>query len=812
MFTSIHNHTMYSNLKLLDSINRVPDLVNKAIEYGFNGIAITDHEVLSSHIDALEYGDKIQKDHPEFKIILGNEIYLIHESEYKQPDVRFWHFILLAKDLVGYMQIRQLSSMAWDRMYVSKGQKRTPTFYEDFEKVLGNNKGHIIFSTACLGGYLNECFKQHDKTNLINFLNWLVKTAGEGNFFIEIQDSDSAEQQAFNHFAIKLSKQTNIPFVISQDAHYLNKEDLPIERVFLNSRQESDREVDDFYKYTYVKPETEIKQILSYLDPADVQKGIDNTQLIYNQIQTFDLRKDTVIPQRKLPDFKLQHYLKDWYETEDNIRFFATESPYEQDKFLMYLIEQGVLNKKHLKLTKIEADRINLELGVLRCLTERISQPISSYLNLVQEIVSLAWQVSLVGVSRGSAASFYINYLIGITQLSPLDYNIPYWRFLNTASVPVLTEEEIKAGKKLAIGPYMPDIDMDYDSTKASQIMDIMREHYGADRVLNTLTYKKESLKSAIITACRGLGILPEEAHVLSGMIPTSRGHVYSLDECENGNEEKGYDAHPEVITKIKSYPNLYETIKKIENLISGAGVHASAVYFYKTSYLDCCSLMRAPNGTRITGFDYRAVDACSGLKMDFLYTDCQTKLTKTLQLLLQFKQIEWQGTLRATYDKYLHPDVLSYTNPSMWQKMSEGKISNLFQFDSVQGAVCIKRTRPENVAQLSAANAVMRLMSDGSSETPLDRYVRFRNDPQEWEKEMNEWKLTEKEKNILRKYLEHKFGCSVEQEDVMLLVQDPEISHFTLAEANKFRKCISKKKVAEIEKYRQLFFTKNCD
>ena len=810
MYCSLHNHTMYSNLKLLDSINRIPDMVNKAIEYGFNGLAITDHEILSGHVEALEYADKIKKDHPEFKVILGNEIYLIKEKEYKQPETKFWHFLLIAKDLTGYMQIRKLSSKAWDRMYVSKGQKRTPTFYEDFDAIIGEDKGHIIMSTACLGSYLNDCFIRHDLEEIKFYINWMVHTAGKENTFLEIQDSDSIEQQNYNKFILKLGKQLNLKVIVTQDAHYLNKEDLQIEKTFLNSKQEGDREVDAFYKYTYMKSESEIKQILSYLPVEDVQQAIDNTQLIYQMIQSYDIRKDTIIPQRKLPPFQLKHLLKEWYEQEENIKAFA-ESSWDQDRFLLHLIEQGIEEKKF-KVTKLEADRINIEFGVLKYITERVHQPMSAYLNLVQEIINLMWEVSFIGAARGSAPSFLINYLIGIVQFNPIPYNIPYWRFMNTASIPTLTPEEIKAGKKLSIAATMPDIDIDISPTKANEVMDIMRQHYGEDNILNTLTYKKESLKAALNSCGRGLGLLPEETHYLSSLVPTSRGHVYSLQECEEGDEEKGFEAHPEVIQAIQKYPGLYEAVKKIEGLISGSGIHASAVYFFPAGYINCCSMMRAPNGTRITGFDYRAVDACSGLKMDFLYTDCQTKLMKTMDLLLKYNQIEWQGSLRATYNKYLHPDVLDYNNPEMWKRMQEGQISNLFQFDSLQGAICIKRTRPENVKQLGAANAVMRLMSSDGGETPLDRYVRFRNDISEWYKEMDEYGLTKHEQSLLEKYLLPKFGNSVEQEDMMQIVQDPEISNFTLGESNKFRKVVSKKKLKEIEKYKKLFFEKNKD
>ncbi len=155
-FYSIHNHDYGSNIKLLDSISRPKDLVNKAIELGFNGLAITNHEVLSTHVDYLEIRDKLKKDNIDFQIIFGNEIYLMTEQEFENP-VKFWHFILLAKDEIGYKQIRELSSRAWNRMKISSKQKRTPTFYSDFDEVVGNDKGHLIASSACLGNFLVHC-------------------------------------------------------------------------------------------------------------------------------------------------------------------------------------------------------------------------------------------------------------------------------------------------------------------------------------------------------------------------------------------------------------------------------------------------------------------------------------------------------------------------------------------------------------------------------------------------------------------------------------------------------------------------------
>lgn len=799
MYCSVHNHTQYSNLKLRDSINRIEHLVDKAIEYGFNGLAITDHEVISGHIEALEIQDKIKKTNPDFKVILGNEIYLIKQEDYKN-NPRYWHFILLACDEIGHRQIRELSSRAWERSYMERGQRRCPTFYEDFKEVVGENKGHLIGSTACLGGFLDAKILAHD-VEAVNFLmNWGIETFGKDHFFLEMQDADTEDQRRVNEVILSLSEQSGVNYIITQDAHYLNKEDLTLFGNFLNSKEEKDREVEAFYKYTYMKPEEEIKQILSFMSSADVQKGIDNTQLIYNLIQDYDIRRDTIVPERQLSNFELQHSLREWYEKYPSIKFYS-ESEYNQDRFLLYLIEKGI-EDKHFKITDLEAARIDIELETLKYISDMIGQRLSSYLNLIQEILDIIWQVSFVGVSRGSAASFLINYLIGITQFNPIPYNIPYWRFLN--------KESVTEGMTAADG--LPDIDCDFSPEQQSKIMDLMREKYGNDKVLNTLTYHKESLKSAIQTACRGLNINIDESRAISSLVPVSRGHVYTLQECEEGDEEKGYDPAPQLIQALREKAGLYETVEKIENLISAPGIHASAVYFSQKPYVNYCSCMRATNGTMVTGFDYHGVNAVGLLKLDFLYTDCQSKLMKCIDLMLKFGAIQWQGSLRATYNKYIHPDVLDYENPKMWEDMANGKIPNLFQFETQVGSVCIKRTRPTTVKQLGAANAIMRLMPEEGQEPPLDRYVKFRNDISLWYKEMEEAGLTKDEIKVLEEECLEKFGTAPEQEDMMLLVQRPEISNFTLGEANKLRKAVSKKKAKLIQQYKELFFTKNID
>lgn len=170
MYTSLHNHTDYSNalLGFPDSINKMENIIQRAYDIGLNGFAITDHEGISCHVKALKYYNSMQKDR-DFKLILGNEIYLLSEQEdinnrEKIEFTPYYHFILNALDNKGHEQIRELSTRAWIRAYTSFVM-RTPTYYTDIEEVIGDNKGHIIASTACLGSKLDKLILKWKETN-----------------------------------------------------------------------------------------------------------------------------------------------------------------------------------------------------------------------------------------------------------------------------------------------------------------------------------------------------------------------------------------------------------------------------------------------------------------------------------------------------------------------------------------------------------------------------------------------------------------------------------------------------------------------
>ena len=332
--------------------------------------------------------------------------------------------------------------------------------------------------------------------------------------------------------------------------------------------------------------------------------------------------------------------------------------------------------------------------------------------------------------------------------------------------------------------------------------MEKVREHFGADNVLNTITYKTESTKSALLTGARGLNIPVEEAQVLSSMVPMIRGRVLPLEVCLNGDDEnEPVNGFKEALQK---YEGLEKVVRKIEGLISGRGVHASSVYIFNNGYLAQNSLMRAPNGTKITAFNMHQSDSMGALKMDFLYTEAQSKIGVCLKLLLDDGKIEWQGDLYNTYRKYLHPDNIDYDNQEMWEEVGRNEIPDLFQFDTQVGLECARKVKPKNLNDLTLANSVMRLMGDGK-EKPIDRFARFKSNIQFWYDEMKEEGLTEEEMELAKKVLQESYGCSIEQETLM--VGAMEIAGFSLKDANFLRKVVAKKKLKDIPKMKELFF-----
>ena len=765
-------------------------------------VAITDHECVSGYIRAVQKAKQLQEQGIDTKIILGDEIYLVDSLEevrdnYKpHGQTKFFHFILLAKDDVGCKQIRQISSKAWSNSFYTGKMERVPTIKSELAEIIGDNKGHIIATTACIGSEYAWWVLQHNSERLMNFIEWCWNVFLPENFYLEMQPNDCEEQIKVNQATIKISKQLDIPYIITTDVHYLTKDQAKIHESYLNSREDESRETLEFYKSCYLMTSDEIHEWMDKQIGEDcVNNGLQNTCKIAEQIEFYDLSYPTIVPDSNVPKFKLKHLFKNYYNQMPYIKKFAY-SDNEYDRYLLKLIEDGFSEKAHNNSNnsysdQIQIQRIEDELSEMWKVTEKLGTSISSYYLTTLDLINTMWNEgdSLVGVARGSVTGMYTMYLIGITQISPLPYNLKHWRHISASKVE------------------LSDVDLDSQRNRRDVIINAIKEKRGKNKVLNCCTFKTEGPKSALLSACRGLGIDNDEAQYIASLIPSTRGFTWSIHDCLYGNKEEDRQPVTEFKNECIKYDELLETALAIEGIICGRSIHASAVYLFNTDYNDHNAMMKAPNGVYITQWNMKDSDVASGLKMDLLTVKTLDRIRICMDLLLEHGYLEWQGSLRDTYNKYLHPDVLDYNSPKMWDMLGENQIEDIFQFETSIGKEAIKKIKPRSLVELATASSVMRLMKpDG--EQPIDTYVRYKNNISEWYDSMRkDYQLTDNEIKIMEKYLLEFYGVGATQEDVMLISMDEHISGFDVKTSNLLRKGISKKDKELQKKMKKMLF-----
>ena len=778
---SLHSHTEYSNLRLRDSIIKIDDAFKTAIELGHNVIGFTDHETVSSWMKI----EQIAKKYPEIKAIRGNEIYLcrngLNADNYNREVDRYYHFLLLAKDLIGAKQIMELSTRAWMRSYMARGMRRVPTYYQDLWDIISVNPGHVIGSTACLGGALpTQILRGTDRDKLNRWIEQMVEIFGKDDFYLEMQPNKDKDQIKVNRELLGFALEHNLKYIITTDSHYLNKEDRIIHKAYLNA-QNGDREVDDFYATTYMMDTEELESYMKYsFDDLDVARAAYTTiQEIRDKCEDFSLQKPLKIPNLKWKDFP--HYIdcKFWYDAIPMLQTFS-ESEYESDQELTFAIIDGI--NQHSDLQCQEAyDEINA------CLEDTwISSNVNKarwsayYLNL-QNIIDICWNAgSIVGPGRGSGVGFILLYLLNITQINPLKEKTRTfrWRFLNPERVSVM------------------DVDFDIEGGRRAQVLDAFRKEYGEDRVANVATFRTEKSKSAILTAARGLGIDVDIAQYIASLVPADRGQLRSLDQCMNGDEENGWAPIKQFqIEMTQNYPELWRVAHGIEGLICGSGLHAGGLIFVDEPFTESTGLMRAPDGTICTAFELHDSESASLIKYDALSVEAMDKIHNCIDLLCDYGYAERKSTLKETYESIIGIYNLERDDPKMWEMVWNHQINSLFQMEKTSGLNGIALSKPKSVDELAVLNSVIRLMApEKGAEQPLDMWARYRRNINEWYQEMRAYGLSEEEIVWLSNHSAITDGICESQEGLMSLVQEKRLGGNSLTFADKCRKGLAKK------------------
>lgn len=820
-FIDCHNHTDMSNLRLLDAICTLDGLAKRAEELGLKGVCFTEHECLSNSIKICEMREK----YPNLKFGIGNEIYLTQTRDKNQ---KYYHFLLIAKDLEGHRQLRELSSRAWMQSYYDRGMERVPTLMSELEEVIKKNPGHLIATSACLGGQLSvdvlameKARKIGDKhtelssyNDIVSFVQKMKDLFGQ-DFYVELPPGTSEDQVIANKKLYQIAHLYNIKIETSCDSHYIHREDRYIHKSFLNSKG-GEREVDSFYEFTYLQSSEEIVEHLkaSFGEFAEqiYNECVIASEEIYNKIEEYDLRHNQTIPTVEVPKTipYVDNSLKDYPNLYSLRKSNNDIERYWIDECLKSLKKKEFEGKIAAKDTSKYLNELEKEADIKRTVGDRLGTNIFAYPIVLKHYIDMMWECgSTIGAGRGSAGAGLNHWLLGITQYDPIKLNLPFERYMNwdTAGLPDIDFDVCGSKRPLIIQKVKEEREKNF----RQDIDDLSRKNLGCTLVA---TFGTASTKKAIQIACSGYrnedypnGIDVDTSQYLSSLIPQERGFVWSLHDTVYGNEEKGRAPQTTFINEVNQFPGLLDIMFGVEGLVVSRGSHASGVILFDEDPYEFSCFMRTPKGDVITQYDLEDAEAAGMTKYDWLITAVQDKIAETIRLLQEHGEINKNLTLREVYEKYLSPEVLDFEDKAVWDAINKGNILDLFQFDSQIGSQGIKKVHPDTLNDLSNTNGVIRLMAEEGKEPPLDKFVRYKNNINLWYDEMEKTGLTQNEMKIMEKYMLKSHGIAISQECIMWSLQDKDICGFSLKEANKARKIISKKKMDQLPKLKQSVF-----
>lgn len=585
-------------------------MLTTAAKLGMSGLALTDHECLCGHLKWLKAERALKEKGiipKNFKAALGNEIYLVEDRNNIE---KYWHYILIAKNNDGHRALRELSSKAWYYSYSSRGMTRVPTEKKELEAIIKKYPNTLIATTACLGSELDglvlkliDAEKKQDneliynlKVKIDEFIQWNISLFGN-DFYIEVAAGQSKDQIKFNQRIGIIAKAYNRKIVIGSDSHYLTAKERPLHKAYLNSK-EGEREVDEFYFDAHMMDNEEAYGNLKVAFTEEEFEQMCNASMeIYDKIEGYCLERAPIIPEVEVKNYEPRYDFEiDWLENYPTLcALISSEDIQERywiNQCLSSLKEKCLYEDKYLKRLEIEAD-------IIKVISDKIKDCLFKYFNTFQHYIDLFWNCgSIVPPGRGSAVGFLSNYLLGITQLNPLQWNLHEWRFLN--------KERVE----------LPDIDCDLAPSKRGKIFEEIRKERGELNLIQVCTFGTEGTRSAIAAAGRGYrselypdGLTVETTQYLSSLVPQERGFLWSIDDVIYGNEEKNRKPIQAFINEVNKYPGLLEIIQSISGLVNKRGQHASGVMMYNNSPFETNALMRSPNGDLTTQFELHDSD-----------------------------------------------------------------------------------------------------------------------------------------------------------------------------------------------------------
>lgn len=571
-FTHLHVHTEYS---LLDSSNKINEYVARVKELGMNSAAITDHGVMFGCIDFYRAAKAAG-----IKPILGCEVYVAPGSRFDreigQAEDRYYHLVLLAENNHGYENLMKIVSKAFVDGFYYKPRV-------DMDLLQEYHEG-IIALSACLAGEVAKNITRGMYEEAKSAALRYEKIFGKGNFFLELQDHGIPQQQRVNQQLLRMSQETGIALVATNDVHYTYDTDAEAHDILLCVQTRKLLSDENRMRYEggqyYVKSPEEMAELFPYIPEA-----LENTQKIADRCEV-----EIEFGVTKLPKFDVP-------------------APYNSWEYLNKLCYDGLKERYSGDLTELEK-RLEYELGVIK------TMGYVDYFLIVWDFIRFARDHDImVGPGRGSAAGSLVSYTLGITKLDPIKYNLLFERFLNPERVS------------------MPDIDVDFCFERRQEVIDYVVEKYGKDRVVQIVTFGTMAARGVIRDVGRVMDLPYAQCDAIAKMIPEELN--ITIDKALKMNPElKNLYTTDEMVKK------LIDMSRRLEGLPRHTSMHAAGVVISQKSVDEYVPLARASDGSIVTQFTMTTLEELGLLKMDFLGLRTLTVIQKAVKLIEKNKGI----------------------------------------------------------------------------------------------------------------------------------------------------------------------------
>ena len=635
-FTHLHVHTEYS---LLDGSNKIKEYVKRVKELGMDSAAITDHGVMYGVIDFYK-ACKAEDINP----ILGCEVYVAPNSRFDKEltggEDRYYHLVLLAENNKGYENLMKIVSRGFTEGYYYKPRV-------DMELLQEYHEG-IIALSACLAGkvqrYIQKGLVDEAKKAALKYQDCF----GKGNYFLELQDHGLPEQKLVNTTLLQMSRELDIPMVVTNDVHYTYADDVKPHDILLCLQTGKKLSDEDRMRYEggqyYVKSEEEMKGLFPY-----AWEAVENTQRIADRCHV-----EIEFGVTKLPKFDVPEGYNSWTYL-NKLCYDGLKERY------------GDENAPAGETGQTLKERLDYELNVIQ------TMGYVDYFLIVWDFINYAKQNGImVGPGRGSAAGSIVSYCLKITNIDPIRYNLLFERFLNPERVS------------------MPDIDIDFCFERRQEVIDYVGRKYGQEKVVQIVTFGTLAAKGVIRDVGRVMDLPYAYVDSLAKMIPNELNITIDKALQMNPDMRKLYETDEQV-------KELIDMSRRLEGLPRHTSMHAAGVVICSRPAEDLVPLSRGADGSITTQFTMTTIEELGLLKMDFLGLRTLTVLRDAVKLVKQ------------STGKEINLDQIDFDDKKVLASIGTGKTDGVFQLESAGMKNFMKELKPQNLEDIIAGISLYR-------------------------------------------------------------------------------------------------------